>query len=100
MEHNQAVIYKGPFREVLDDDGHRLARGERIAVCDKTFDLYQGPAYKEHFAFVEPRIPVAPQDAQPFDCDRARRRHPRESKGAEYSASTDSAVSCTTSGCC
>lgn len=36
FELNQAVIYRGPFREVLDDDGHRLRRGERVAVCDKT----------------------------------------------------------------
>ncbi|MFP3940678.1 MAG: methyltransferase domain-containing protein, partial [Thermoanaerobaculia bacterium] len=26
-ERNQAVIYKGPFKEVLDDDGHRMERG-------------------------------------------------------------------------
>ena len=28
-ERNQAVIYRGPFREVLDDDGHRMRRGVR-----------------------------------------------------------------------
>ncbi len=27
FERNQAVIYKGPFKEVLDDDGHRMERG-------------------------------------------------------------------------
>jgi SAM-dependent methyltransferase len=37
LERNQAVIYRGPFKEVLDDDGHRLRRGVRAAVCDKTF---------------------------------------------------------------
>ncbi|OHE89237.1 MAG: methyltransferase, partial [Verrucomicrobia bacterium RIFCSPLOWO2_12_FULL_64_8] len=37
FERNQTVIYKGPFKEVLDDDGHRLRRGVRHAVCDKTF---------------------------------------------------------------
>ena len=29
MERNQAVIYRGPFKEILDDDGHRYARGVR-----------------------------------------------------------------------
>src|SRR6185436_18848221 len=33
IERLQVVVYKGPFREVLDDDGHRLRRGERYAVC-------------------------------------------------------------------
>src|SRR5438093_1912287 len=28
FERNQAVIYRGPFKEVLDDDGHRMQRGK------------------------------------------------------------------------
>src|SRR5882724_4028641 len=35
FERNQAVIYRGPFKEVLDDDNHRMERGKRYAVCDK-----------------------------------------------------------------
>src|SRR5438876_6029843 len=29
FERNQAVIYRGPFKEVLDDDNHRMERGKR-----------------------------------------------------------------------
>jgi len=29
MERNQAVIYNGPFKKVLDDDGHAMERGKR-----------------------------------------------------------------------
>src|SRR6266480_38844 len=43
FERNQAVIYYGPFREVLDDDNHRMERGKRYAVCDKTYNLYKKP---------------------------------------------------------
>jgi len=32
FERHQAVIYKGPFKEVLDDDNHRIERGKRYAV--------------------------------------------------------------------
>src|SRR6266478_483353 len=39
FERNQAVIYRGPFKEVLDDDNHRMQRGKRYAVCDKTYNL-------------------------------------------------------------
>src|SRR5216110_2325312 len=28
FERNQAVIYRGPFKEVLDDDNHRMERGK------------------------------------------------------------------------
>ena len=35
FEHNEAVIYKGPWKQVVDDDGHVLRRGERTAVCRK-----------------------------------------------------------------
>src|SRR5688572_19772583 len=45
FERNQAVIYKGPFKAVLDDDDHHLTRGERHAVCDKTFQLYKKEPY-------------------------------------------------------
>ena len=38
-ERKQAVIYKGPWKQVQDDDGHILCRGERMAVCDKTYQI-------------------------------------------------------------
>jgi arsenite methyltransferase len=33
LERRQAVIYRGPWKKVEDDDGHTLLRGERMAVC-------------------------------------------------------------------
>jgi arsenite methyltransferase len=93
-ELNQAVIYRGPFREVLDDDGHRVRRGERVAVCDKTFQLYKNAPYTEHFEFIEPRVPITPANAKPFDCGRTRIRHPRETKGVEYDATTQASRCC------
>lgn len=99
---NQAVIYRGPFREVLDDDGHRLRRGDRIAVCDKTFNLYRKAPYAEHFEFVGPRVPVDAKDARPFDCSGTKLRHPRETKGVEYKETTAASQCCDGGGgnCC
>ncbi len=103
FERNQAVIYKGPFLKVLDDDGHAMERGKRYAVCDKTFQLYQKPPYRDHFAFIEPREEVPADQARPFDCVGMRERHPRETKGLDYDATTD-AAQCRTGGdgasCC
>ncbi|MBI5771215.1 MAG: methyltransferase domain-containing protein [Verrucomicrobia bacterium] len=93
-ERNQAVIYKGPFKEVLDDDGHRLQRGVRHAVCDKTFSLYAKAPYRNHFEFVEPLTPIPLESAKPFDCRRTARRDPRETKGQEYHATTEASVCC------
>lgn len=102
FELNQAVIYRGPFREVLDDDGHRFRRGERVAVCDKTFQLCLKAPYAEHFEFIEPRVPVKVEEAKPYDCARSRLRHPRETKGMEYNATTEGSKCCDggNGGCC
>jgi arsenite methyltransferase len=82
MDRSQAVIYKGPFSEVLDDDGHHLVRGRRMAVCEKTFRLYSQPPYAGQFIFIEPADEVPAESAEPMDCRRDARRDPRETKGA------------------
>jgi arsenite methyltransferase len=73
FERNQAVMYLGPFKEVLDDDGHRMERGKRYAVCDKTYQLYKKEPYRAHFAFIEPREEIPPEQAKPLD-ENARER--------------------------
>ncbi len=98
-ELNQAVIYRGPFREVLDDDGHRLRRGERVAVCDKTFNLYRKAPYAGHFESIEPREPVKPEEAKPFTCAPAQLRHPHETKGVGPGAAAASSQ-CRDGGAC
>ena len=100
LELNQSVVYRGPFREVLDDDGHRLRRGERVAVCDKTFQLYSQPPYEEHFEFIEPLVPVKPEEAKPWDSGRDHLRHPRETKGVDYHANTSPSQCCDGGSCC
>lgn len=101
FEHLQAVIYRGPFREVLDDDGHRLVRGERTAVCAKTFELYSHEPYLDQLELVEPRVAIDPSAARPFDCTRSARRDPRETKGRDYVDTTAAeAPCCGPDGCC
>ncbi len=100
LERRQAVIYKGPFREVVDDDNHRMRRGERYAVCDKTFRLYQREPYRSSFEFIEPLEEVPLEAAQPFDCSRTALRHPRESKGQDYQVTTEAKPCCEPGSCC
>ncbi len=93
-ERNQAVIYRGPFKEILDDDGHRMVRGQRYAVCDKTYKLYRREPYREFFDRVEPREAIALADAEPFDCSRTTLRHPRETKGEDYDVTSAQGEPC------
>jgi arsenite methyltransferase len=99
-ERNQAVVYKGPFLKVLDDDGHAMERGKRYAVCDKTFNLYQAAPYKQHFAFIEPLTDIPLAEAKPFDCAASALRHPKETKGQDYNATTVASECCDGGSCC
>jgi len=100
FERNQAVIYRGPFREVLDDDNHRMERGRRYAVCDKTYNLYKKAPYREFFEFVDPIIDVSLAEAKPFDCSRIALRHPRETKGHDHDITTEANNKCCDGGSC
>jgi ubiquinone/menaquinone biosynthesis C-methylase UbiE len=84
IERNQAVIYRGPWKQVVDDDNHVLPRGSRIAVCDKTFQIYSKAPYQDEFILIPPREGIPLEQAGIFDCARTPRRHPRETKGMDY----------------
>jgi ubiquinone/menaquinone biosynthesis C-methylase UbiE len=100
FERNQAVIYRGPFKEVLDDDNHRMERGKRYAVCDKTYNLYKKAPYLEFFEFVDPIVEVPLAEAKPFDCSRTALRHPKETKGQDYDVTTEATNKCCDGGSC
>lgn len=93
-DHNQAVIYRGPWRKVEDDDGHTLVRGEPMAVCEKTFRIYTSEPYAADVIPVPPLTSVASDEVRSFDCSRPAVRHPRETKGLEYKTTTDGTGDC------
>ena len=58
------------------------------------------PPYAEHFCFVEPLVPVPHEDARPFPCGADMLvRDPRETKGGDYTLTTDAAACCPTGSC-
>jgi ubiquinone/menaquinone biosynthesis C-methylase UbiE len=101
LERNQAVVYRGPWKAVIDDDGHTLYRGERMAVCDKTFQIYSKAPYGQDIIPMQPYEDIPLQAAESFACNKNARRHPRETKGIEYNVTevTD-APYCGPEGCC
>lgn len=102
LERNQAVVYRGPFKKVEDDDGHVYHRGSRMAVCDKTFHLLKRNPYAGMFDGVEPRVEIPLDEAEDFDCRRSKVRDPRETKGLDYHTTTESQGPCSAadSDCC
>ncbi|RMF37799.1 MAG: hypothetical protein D6753_17010 [Planctomycetota bacterium] len=65
-----------------------------MAVCDKTFRLLQRAPYSSMFEFIAPRREIPLDQAAPFQCRRARIRHPQETKGEDYHATTAAPSSC------
>lgn len=94
LERNQAVIYKGPFKRVLDDDGNAMDRGKRYAVCHKIYGIYRSKAYEGMFEFVDPQNEIPLDEAELFDCSSTRIRHARETKGEAYDATTEANDCC------
>lgn len=98
-DQKDAVIYRGPFRQVEDDDGHILKRGIRTAVCEKTFRLYSQEPYRAQFELVPPRVLVPLAEARPFPCGHGHlRRDPKETKGSDYRVTSEPVASVCSSG--
>jgi len=95
IEKNQAVIYKGPWKTVTDDDGHELIRGERMAVCEKTFEIMNKAPYAEHIIPVPAQVAVE-EEIEFNDCGGMRRRDPKETKAgiAPVTTNPDQGSSC------
>ena len=100
IERNHAVIYRGPWKQVVDDDKHTFPRGARIAVCDKTYEICSKPPYQDQFILVPPREEIPMEKAGPFDCSRDIRRQPSETKGKDYKVTQTSPNICSPGGSC
>lgn len=88
LDGNQAVVYRGPWRSVIDDDGHELRRGERMAVCEKTFEIYSREPYASQMILLPPSKPVPAAETKPFDCHDGAVRDPKVTKFTEQMAAT------------
>ena len=101
LERRQAVLYKGPWKEVRDDDGHTLRRGRRMAVCDKTFRILTAAPYAAGIVPVPPHREVPLAKARRFACAGDAVRDPRETKGKRFQKTlAPTRAACGPEGCC
>ena len=83
IDKGHAVIYRGPFAEVRDDENHVYPRGERMAVSERTYRfLMQGPL-RQVFIGIEPGNEVPPR---PWCEPSGTRRPAAANKGARHAA--------------
>ena len=61
LDYGHAVIYRGPFKAVYDDEGHVYPRGQRIAVCERSFNLLTGNFYGDQFVGITPAVKSEPR---------------------------------------
>ncbi|MCG8670106.1 MAG: methyltransferase domain-containing protein [Pseudomonadales bacterium] len=92
LDAGQAVIYKGPFKEVYDEYGRVYKRGDRVAVSERFFDNITQGAYKDHFIAVEPKD--TPQEKQAFCAKPGTLRPVKETKGGVHNSGENGG------GCC
>lgn len=76
-----AVIYRGPYSEVYDDEGHVYYRGQRMAVCERNYQLLTGDAYGDDFIGI---APAQEQAGKPWDCATGTLRAVAETKGGVH----------------
>jgi arsenite methyltransferase len=76
-----AVIYRGPFSEIYDDEGHVYYRGQRMAVCERTYHLLTGNTYGEFFIGIPSAIDFP---GTPWDCATGTIRNVTASKGSQH----------------
>jgi len=91
LDVGHAVIYRGPFSEVYDDEGHVYPRGQRIATCARSYALLTEGVYGDNF------IGITPQTLKPAVswCAPAGTLRPAsETKGALHSGSTSAESAC------
>ena len=100
LDQKQAVIYNGPWSKVVDDDGHTLYRGKRMAVCGKTFEIYSREPYASQITPIAPNEQIPVEEAAEYDCRRNAIRDAKETKGEDYQVTTVPQEDCCSGGDC
>ena len=94
----QAAIYRGPWKSVIDEEGHVLHRGKPIAICEKSFERFSKAPYARQVICLAHDSARAAGE-QPADCRAGQVRElgaTQEVRGAALPV----AGCCGPNGCC
>lgn len=96
LDVGHAVIYRGPYSEVYDDEGHVYPRGQRIATCARSFELMTQGVYGQDFIGITPQTLAEPKT---WCAPAGTLRPATETKGGKHSGS-ESCCETEDSSCC
>lgn len=85
IDKGHAVIYRGPYACINDDDGNEFPRGERMAVTERTFEFCTKGPYREDFIGI---IPAEEKEAVKLCVPPNMKRPASESKGGQHTNTT------------
>ena len=85
IDKGHAVIYKGNYNQVEDDEGNIFPRGERIAVCERTYKFCTEGPYNDDFIGI---TPAEEKTASAFCAPPLTKRPASETKGSQYKNQT------------
>lgn len=91
LDKGHAIIYKGPFKSVFDDEGHEFLRGVRMAVCERTFRYLTEGLHKDDFIGI---TPVSEQEAISWSKKSGARRPVSETKGGIHKQASEKTSCC------
>lgn len=92
LDYGHAVVYRGPYASVADDEGHVFPRGARMAVCERTYRfLTESGAYARDFIGIAPAQAGEPV---PYCAPPGTRRATAQTKAGAQGAD------CGDDGCC
>jgi arsenite methyltransferase len=91
LDRGQAVIYRGPYAQVIDDEGHVFARGQRMAVCERTFEFITTGQWNEDFIRVPSSVDTPPV---PWCAPPGTRRSAKETKSGRVEVACGPGTGC------
>ncbi|KAA5544525.1 methyltransferase domain-containing protein [Roseiconus nitratireducens] len=101
LDHHEAVVYRGPYASVSDDEGHTFIRGVRSVVCRRSFLKLSQEPYAQDFIAIEPLSEVPAEQAKPICCEgELPARPPKVTKGGRVSMTVIGDECCGDSECC
>jgi len=100
IDRGHAVIYRGPWHEVRDEQGHSYVRGERVAVSEDSYQRLQQAPYQQDFFGLPCYLEVLANHAPPFDETTPHLRDPQITKGKKTVFDLHSNGCDPSSGCC
>jgi arsenite methyltransferase len=91
LDKGHAVIYRGPYSEVYDDEGHVYFRGQRMAVCERSYKLLTNETYGDDFIGI---MPAEEKSANSWCHPTGTIRSVSETKGSEHQIPSSPSGSC------